>query len=115
MSSKRTYKDRRDYIIKAVAKRRNAIRAMAIKYLGGRCLVCGYHKCQASLDFHHLDEKSKSFGLSQDGLTRSWEKTKLELQKCVLLCANCHRELHAGKLQLSEEILRSKLGELREA
>ena len=104
--SKRTYADRREYLIKAVAKRRKKIRHMAIDYLGGKCLTCGYDKCSAALDFHHIDERTKSFGLSQDGMTRSWERTKKELDKCVLLCANCHREYHAGDLQLPMETLR---------
>lgn len=66
--------------------------------------VCGYDRCSAALDFHHKDEREKSFGLSQDGMTRSWKKTKEELKKCVLVCANCHREIHAGKLQLQTEM-----------
>jgi Kef-type K+ transport system membrane component KefB len=57
-----------------------------------------------------LDEKSKKFGLSQDGMTRSWEKTKQELEKCILVCSNCHREIHAGLLQPSEVILSGKTG-----
>lgn len=55
--------------------------------------------CSAALDFHHLNERTKAFGLSQDGLSRSWEKTKNELRKCILICANCHRELHSEELQ----------------
>ncbi|MBW7959894.1 hypothetical protein H3C65_00150 [Patescibacteria group bacterium] len=96
MSYKRTYADRREYLIKAVAKRRKAIKEKAIAYLGGKCHFCGYNRSYAALDFHHIDEKSKLFGLSQDGLTRSWEKTKKELNKCILVCANCHREIHVG-------------------
>ncbi len=114
MSYKRTYADRREYLIKAVAKRRKAIKEKAIAYLGGKCLFCGYNRSHAALDFHHVDEKSKSFGLSQDGLTRSWEKTKQELGKCILVCANCHREIHVGLLQLSAEMLKRKSGEFRE-
>jgi hypothetical protein len=110
MSYKRTYADRREYLIKAVAKRRKAIREKAIEYLGGKCVYCGYDRCSAALDFHHFDEKTKSFGLSQRGLTRSWERTKEELEKCILLCANCHRELHVGLLQPSVEMLKRKIG-----
>ncbi len=96
---KRTYADRREYIIKAVSKRRKMIRQMSIQYLGGKCCFCGYHRCSGALDFHHIDESTKKFGLSQDGMTRSWEKTQQELKKCILVCANCHREIHAGLLQ----------------
>ncbi len=110
MTYKRTYADRREYMIKAVAKRRKKIKEMAIEYLGSKCYFCGYNRCIAALDFHHLDERTKSFGLSQDGLTRSWKKTKKEIEKCFLVCSNCHREIHAGLLQPSAEMLNGKIG-----
>ncbi len=93
---KRTYADRREYLIKAVAKRRKKLRKMALEYGGGKCKICGYKKCTRALTFHHLDTKKKDFGLSANGITRSWEKTKNELDKCVLLCMNCHMEIHDG-------------------
>lgn len=110
MIAKRTYADRREYLIKAVAKRRKKIREQAIEHLGGKCFYCGYNRCLAALDFHHIDESTKKFGISQDGLTRSWERTKQELQKCILVCANCHREIHAGILQPSAEMLNGNSG-----
>ncbi|MBU1044784.1 MAG: HNH endonuclease, partial [Candidatus Omnitrophica bacterium] len=84
----------------AVSKRRKKIRNMAVEYLGSQCSICGYCKCNEALDFHHRDPKEKEFGLSQQGLTRSWERVKSELEKCILICANCHREIHAGITQL---------------
>jgi len=99
MTEKRTYRDRAEYLKACVAKRRKKIKEMAIAYKGGKCCICGYDKCNSAFDFHHLDEKNKKFGLSMKGLTRSWEKTKSELDKCVLVCANCHREIHEGKTQ----------------
>ena len=110
MATKRTYADRREYLIHAVAKRRKTIRYKAIEYLGSKCIFCGYNRCTSALDFHHVDEKSKKFGLSQNGLTRSWEKTKQELKKCILVCSNCHREIHAGMLQPSAEMLNGNSG-----
>jgi predicted HNH restriction endonuclease len=100
MKEKRTYADRREYIKMAVAKRRKKIREMAIEYKGGKCDICGYSKCHDALDFHHLDSNQKDFGLSQAGLTRSWLRTKNELDKCIMLCANCHRELHNNQRSL---------------
>ncbi len=47
-------------------------------------------------EFHHLDAEKKDFAISHDGITRKWAKIVAELAKCVLLCANCHRETHAG-------------------
>jgi len=103
MAEKRTYADRAEYLKKAVAKRRKKLRMMAIAYLGNQCQMCGYNKCKSALDFHHRNPKMKDFGLSQNGMTRSWEKTKTELEKCVLVCANCHREIHDGITQLPME------------
>lgn len=100
MPEKRKYKDRAKYLIKAVAKRRKALRQKSIDYLGGKCIVCGYAKYESALEFHHLDDKSKDFGLSEKGMTRSWERIRQELDKCVIVCANCHREIHGKKLQL---------------
>jgi hypothetical protein len=63
---KRTYADRREYLIKAVSKRRKKLRRMAVDYKGGQCIICGYKREIAALDFHHLDETQKDFGLSKD-------------------------------------------------
>jgi 5-methylcytosine-specific restriction endonuclease McrA len=99
---KRTYADRREYFIEVVRKRRKKIRAMAIEYKGGKCLLCGYSKCSESMEFHHPNSLEKGFGISEKGYTRGWEKVKKELDKCVMLCANCHREVHAGLQHLGE-------------
>lgn len=114
MKEKRTYKDRAAYMIKAVAKRRKKLKQMAVEYLGGQCVLCRYSKLHDALEFHHVDATKKDFGLAKRGLTRSWEKIKQELDKCVLVCANCHREIHAGIVQLSTEMLIEKQGEFRE-
>ncbi len=98
---KRTYADRAEYIKKAVAKRRRKVRLLAIEYGGGACQICGYKKCNRALSFHHKDPTKKDFGLSAEGLTRSWEKTKIELDKCILVCANCHMEIHEGLITIN--------------
>lgn len=67
---------------------------MAIEYLGGKCETCGYDKCVAALEFHHKDPKEKDFAIGVKGYTRGWETVKRELNKCILVCSNCHRELH---------------------
>ncbi|MCC7004417.1 HNH endonuclease [Candidatus Nomurabacteria bacterium] len=100
MPETRTYADRAAYLREAVKRRRIKLRAMAREYKGGCCEICGYKKCQRALSFHHIDPSLKSFGLSDKGLTRSWEKTKSEIDKCILLCANCHMEVHEGITQL---------------
>lgn len=82
--------------VEAVQKRRDKIKQMAIEYKGGCCEICGYNKCKDALDFHHLDPNEKDFGIGEKGYTRSWEKVKTELDKCQLVCANCHREIHSA-------------------
>ncbi|TXH06191.1 MAG: HNH endonuclease [Candidatus Moraniibacteriota bacterium] len=98
----RKYRDRREYMIRAVSKRRRELKEKAVKLKGGKCEICGYKKCLNALDFHHIDESKKSFSLGTRGLTRSWEKIVEEIQKCMLLCANCHREIHAGLIDISK-------------
>ena len=111
---KRRYADRRTYMIAAVRKRRKKVRRMAVAYKGGECSRCGYSRCIEALEFHHVDSSQKDFGISQDGYTRSWERVRQELEKCVLVCANCHRELHAST-QLLRESGDETAGEFREA
>ena len=105
----RVYADRRQYLIAAVHKRRKKIRQMAVEYKGGRCEKCGYNSCIDALEFHHKDSSGKDFSISAKGYTRSWTKVEEELDKCVLLCANCHREIHA-QAQLPAETLVDKAG-----
>ena len=52
-----------------------------------------------ALEFHHLDPSQKDFGISSKGYTRSWDKVKEELDKCILVCSNCHREIHSGLIK----------------
>jgi hypothetical protein len=100
----RTYSDRREYLAKMTSIRRLRLKKLLVESRGGKCQICGYYKCLTALDFHHKDEKTKEFELSQRGLTRSWRKILLEADKCILLCANCHREIHAGMTQLGDII-----------
>jgi hypothetical protein len=106
---KRKYKDRREYLIQAVKKRRKKLKQMAVEYLGGKCMICGYNRCINALEFHHLEDKR--FGFSSRGITRSWQRTKEELKKCVLVCSNCHKEIHAGLVQLPSVRMDEKRGE----
>lgn len=73
-------------------RRRNKIKL--VEYKGGKCEICGYNKCIDALEFHHLNQNEKEFGISC-GDTKSLEKLKREADKCIMVCANCHREIHA--------------------
>ena len=85
----------------SVQKRRDNLKIMAIEYKGGKCEICGYDKCYDALEFHHLDPNKKDFGISHKGYTRSWVSVKNELDKCILVCANCHREIHHKEKEIS--------------
>jgi len=61
------------------------------------CAICGYNGCNAALEFHHVNQKDKKFNLSMNCKGKSNKDISEEVNKCVLLCANCHREIHFGK------------------
>lgn len=88
-----------------VVRRRRARKLRAVMYMGGACFACGGDGAPSLFEFHHWDAKEKDFGISEDGIERSWEKIVAELAKCVMLCANCHREVHAGARELDEGLL----------
>lgn len=83
----------------SVVRRRRLVKEKAIAYKGGKCSICGYNKCNRALAFHHLDPETKDFSISHKGISRSWEKIKQELDKCILVCHNCHSELHENILR----------------
>ena len=91
----------RKCMVDDVQRRREKVAAMALEYKGGKCYVCQYDRCSQALEFHHTDSSTKDFTISS-GHTRSWERMKKEIDKCILLCANCHREVHAGILNIGE-------------
>ena len=83
----------RDVYNKKAREKRNARKQRAILYKGGKCAACGGVFHTAAFDFHHLDPKEKDIdpGLLMGASDETLFK---ELDKCILLCSNCHRELH---------------------
>lgn len=67
-----------------------------VKISGNKCNICGYNKAISALEFHHINPEEKTYGLAQNGTCHSLQKDLNELQKCILVCANCHREIHEG-------------------
>ncbi len=65
-----------------------------VKYKGGKCSMCGYNKCLRALTFHHVNPETKKFGISAE-LYKRWKDLQLELDKCILVCINCHSEIHS--------------------
>lgn len=76
------------------------IKEALIQYKGGKCQICGYNKCNSALEFHHIEPQQKDFSIS--GGTKSFENLKPEVDKCILVCANCHREIHAGLINIKK-------------
>lgn len=70
---------------------------LLVAYKGGKCEKCGYNKSIVALDFHHVNPKEKDFSIG-DCKHVNIEILKREVDKCLLLCANCHREQHENNL-----------------
>ncbi len=79
-----------------IVELRRETKLRAIAAFGGECGTCGYAFAPAAMEFHHPDPSKKEFAISVDGIYRTWEKVRKELESCVMLCANCHAEVHAG-------------------
>lgn len=95
----RTYKDTRNRTrCNSCNTKIRRIRAKlaAIKYLGGKCIKCGWNGNAAAFEFHHRASSDKEFNLGGVA-NRSWDVIKCELDKCDLLCSNCHRMLHSNR------------------
>ena len=91
-----------------VKTHRHKKKARLIEIKGGKCERCGYDKCPDAFDFHHLDPSKKEFNINGATFPRSMEKIMVELEKCVMLCANCHREIHYEQNRL-KDMERAKL------
>ena len=88
-----------------VSKHRKKRKEIICRVMGGKCAICGYNKCLAALEMHHLNPEEKEYSMAT-GYCRSLEKDLEEAKKCVLLCSNCHKEVHAG-LHNSMELISS--------
>lgn len=98
------YKDKKGHTLKFcnscnVNNRRFERKLKAIKYKGGGCAKCGYNVSPYALDFHHINRLDKTINISGSHC-RSWNFVKKELDKCILLCANCHREIEHNVFEL---------------
>ncbi len=83
---------------------RRRTKRILVAEAGGACVLCGYDRCVAALEFHHLDPTTKRFALGVRGITRAIDALRLEAKKCVLLCSNCHAEVEAGFTKLTVEL-----------
>lgn len=87
---------------KQVLDRQRNFKKLCIEYKGGHCIVCNYNKCNGALEFHHLNPNEKDFTIANARLTSFNDKVKKELDKCILVCSNCHREIHSGLININD-------------
>lgn len=98
---KRRAKDGGSVYCKSCTNEKTIIRLRDFKnkcvdYKGGSCIICNYNKCMGALEFHHLDPTKKDFSISHLKRFTFNQIVTSELDKCILVCSNCHREIHAG-------------------
>jgi hypothetical protein len=89
---------------KATLDWRDRTKARLREAFGGSCCICGYDKCDKALSFHHLDPSEKEFGIS--ARIKKWEVLVKEAKKCIMVCQNCHSEIHAGFTEVPEDVRR---------
>ena len=82
-----------------VKSSRARLKERVVRALGGKCVICGYDRCQQALDVHHVDPNEKDFTIAAN-TNKAYALVSEEIRKCVLLCANCHREYHSNFIQL---------------
>lgn len=76
---------------------RRSIKERIVTAMGSKCQICSYNKCNSALEFHHLDPSIKEFSFGKIIANPIRISSILnELEKCILLCSNCHREVHSG-------------------
>ena len=76
-------------------KKRRELKIKAVQCLGGKCQRCRYNKYIGALEFHHFQKEGKEKEIHDLLDKPNWEKIRKELKKCILVCANCHREIHS--------------------
>lgn len=90
-----------------VKKWRRATKERIVESMGGECQCCGYKTCINSLDLHHINPEEKDSGLADLRANHGrWALIVEELRKCILVCRNCHGEIHAGIRELPSEFKR---------
>lgn len=83
-----------------VKNSRQRLKARLLYVAGEKCAICGYNKCSSALEFHHLNPNEKDFTLATNANIAT-AKALEEIKKCILVCANCHREIHANLIDIS--------------
>ena len=82
---------------------RRLTKVKAVNYKGNRCYCCNNTYSISVYDFHHLNPTEKDFSLGDKTSTVRWDRVKEEIDKCVLVCANCHRMIHSGEIEFEDQ------------
>ena len=90
--------DEKDY--RNIIKHRKKRKELLVEYKGGKCQICGYDKCLRALVFHHINPDEKKFSISSK--VRNKEDMFKEVDKCIIVCANCHAEIHEGLVNIED-------------
>jgi len=76
----------------------------------GKCAKCGYSKAQAVLEFHHIIPENKEHSVSKLINSNDHLDILVELEKCILLCRNCHMEIESNVWQAEFIKVKGKIG-----
>jgi predicted HNH restriction endonuclease len=98
--SEARYRCKKCAVVSVTERRRKVIKEIKEAF-GAKCSICGYSKCAAALDFHHINPEEKEREISVHGCTFSKAKLLEEAKKCILICSNCHREVHDSQRRVS--------------
>lgn len=91
----------------AVIRWRKLTKQRIIASMGGQCCCCGYNRCDAALELHHLNPAEKEMSIAElRASPRAWATICAELRKCVLVCSICHREAHHGMREIPADAIR---------
>jgi hypothetical protein len=81
------------------------MKTILVKEAGGCCCLCGYNRNMRALHVHHVDPAQKRREINAKGVAVALDKLRVEAQKCVLLCSNCHAEVEDGTVSVPAEAL----------
>ena len=84
-----------------VNENRKNKKKILVEYKGGKCIICNYSKTVTALEFHHIDPMIKSFTIAQK-MNKNIQILKSESDKCILVCSNCHSEIHEGLIDINK-------------
>ena len=92
IKKKKTKDEIKKQKVTSVINWRQRTKKKLVEYKGGKCEKCSYNKCMDAMEFHHTDPNEKDFSIS--GKSWSFDRLKKEVDKCILVCSNCHKEIH---------------------